>query len=90
MNGVVLSKQQVQTKKNTLNAMLQVSTKNSRGVKAGILGTVSNNCMGNNWYTKNRCGIYLAHKVQKEIDKDSSKVLSSPKKKQVKILLLSH
>jgi hypothetical protein len=49
MNCVILSDKQIQDKQNALNAMLQESTTNSRGSRAGVLGVISNNCTGSNW-----------------------------------------
>jgi hypothetical protein len=63
MDCVILQDEQIQDKQNVLNVMLQESMTNSRGSRAGVLGAISNNCTGNNWYTKNRCGMYLAAKL---------------------------
>jgi len=68
MNCVILTDKQIQDKQNALNVMLQGATTNSRGVRAGVLGAISNNCTGSNWYTTNRCGAYLAAKKQVEAD----------------------
>ena len=71
MNCVTLSESQIKAKQEALDAMLIDSTTNSRGTRAGSLGSISNNCTSNNWYTKNRCGAYLAAKKQVESERDS-------------------
>jgi hypothetical protein len=73
MNCVTLSELQIKTKQEALDAMLQELTTNSRGTRAGSLGSISNNCTGSNWYTKNRCGAYLAAKKQVEFSFNMSK-----------------
>jgi len=73
MNCVTLLDKQIKDKIDALNAMLQEITTNSRGTRAGSLGSISNNCTGSNWYTKNRCGAYLAAKSQVESEINMSK-----------------
>ena len=46
MNCVILTDKQIQDQQNALNVMLQESTTNSRGSRAGVLGAISNNCTG--------------------------------------------
>lgn len=56
----------MEAKQKELEKILQSSTTNSNGVSSGSrsLGSLSNNCMGSNWYAKNRCGAYLSKKKQ--------------------------
>jgi hypothetical protein len=73
MNCVTLSELQIKAKQEALDAMLRESTTNSRGARAGSLGSISNNCTGSNWYAKNRCSAYLAAKSQVESSLNMSK-----------------